>query len=61
MSAQSTDDINSAALVKAKSIDDDVSTVSQKSSQLIAQDRSNQNRVGGSGGDNPGANVQAGK
>jgi len=60
MSAQSTDAENNKALGKSKAVEDDVSGKS-KSAQAIARDRSNQNTVAGSGGKNPGANVQAGK
>jgi len=61
MSAQSTDAENSKPLGKAKTVEDDLKGSGRKSSQAIARDRSNQNTVAGSGGKNPGANVQAGK
>ena len=58
---QHTDAINSKALASATNAGDDLTQVMSASSQTIAQDTGNQNTVAGSGGDNPGANVQAGK
>lgn len=59
--AQSTDAANDASLIGSKSAGADASKVSSKSAQKIAQDRTNENTLAGSGGENPGANVQAGK
>ena len=59
--AQNTDAENSKPLVTSVPADDDVSQISSKSAQAIAQDRANQNTASGSGGDPVGANVQAGK
>ncbi len=58
---QSTDAENSRALHKSKNAGDDLKQVKSASAQAIAHDRANQNTVGGSGAQNPGANVQAGK
>jgi len=58
---QSTDAINAAALTGATSAGEGAKTVMSKSAQEIARERTNQNTQTGSGGTNPGANVQAGK
>lgn len=58
---QCTDAENARALYKSRVVEDDVRSKSLGSAQSIARKRANQNTVAGSGGKNPGANVQAGK
>lgn len=60
--AQHTDDANSAPLIGARNAGDDLKQVSSKSAQVIAlEPQGVQQSQTGSGGQNPGANVQAGK
>jgi hypothetical protein len=59
---QNTDGENNKALAKATPVEDDVKTKALGSAQTIARESTDgQNTQTGSGGENPGANVQAGK
>lgn len=58
MSGQSTDEANSKSAGGSSATEDDVKTVSSKSAQKIAQDRTNENTLSGSGGENPGASIK---
>ena len=59
---QHTDTENSKPLVKATNAGDDLSQLSSRSVRDIALDNElGQQHLSGEGGENPGANVQAGK
>jgi len=55
---QHTDAENSKPLVTSTPVEDNLSTVSSQSAQKIAQDRTNENTLSGSGGENPGASIK---
>ena len=62
MPTQSTDFENDKPLVTATNAGDDLNQASSRSTPDIARDNElGQQHLSGEGGDNPGANVQAGK